>query len=72
MQRKSIGAMGCYVTVNESGKRLTWVASLPEMTQEVTVTVLLPDMCIPPPCKGDDAFSNFRTTHWGDGRRFEK
>jgi hypothetical protein len=63
-----MGAMDCDVTVNESGKRLTWVATLPEITQVVTVNVpLYTPLYIPPPCKGDDAFSSFRTIHWGDG-----
>ena len=69
--------MDCYVTVQESGKRLTDdAAELPLIVQVVTVTVLLPAIAIPPPCKGEDAFSSFITLHWGDGllrssQRFE-
>ena len=59
--------MDRYVTVQESGKRLTALASLPLIVLVVTVTVLVPVMNIPPPCKGIDAFSSFITLHWGDG-----
>jgi hypothetical protein len=58
--------MDCYVTVQESGKHLTSVAELPLIVLVVTVTVL-PRIYIPPPCKGEDAFSSFITLHWGDG-----
>jgi hypothetical protein len=63
---------GPYVTVQESGKRLTELASLPLIVLVVTVTVLVAVMNIPPPCKGIDAFSSFTALHWGHGRRFEK
>ena len=56
-----------YVTVQEYGKHLTSVAELPLIVLVVTVTVLLPSMNIPPPCKGEDAFSSFIALHWGDG-----
>jgi hypothetical protein len=71
VSQSSVGAMDCYVTVQESGKHLTSVAELPLIVLVVTVTVL-PRIYIPPPCKGEDAFSSFITLHWGDGRRFEK
>ena len=64
--------MDRYVTVQESGKRLTELASLPLIVLVVTVTVLVPVMYIPPPCKGIDAFSSFTALHWGNGRRSEK
>ena len=54
------------------GKRLTPPAVLPLIVLVVTVTVLVPVMYIPPPCKRIDAFSSFTALHWGDGRRFEK
>eukprot|EP00966_Prymnesium_polylepis_P245948 5689259-Prymnesium_polylepis.1 len=59
--------MDCYVTVQESWKRLTEPASLPLIVQVVTVTVLLPSIAIPPPCKGEDQFSSSITLHWGAG-----
>eukprot|EP00966_Prymnesium_polylepis_P055481 1282983-Prymnesium_polylepis.2 len=34
---------------------------LPLNAQEMTVTLLLPLMYIPPPCKGEDNFSSFMT-----------
>jgi hypothetical protein len=71
-EKKSIGAMDCYVTVQEYGKHLTAVAELPLIVLVVTVTVLLPSMYIPPPCKGEDALSSFIALHWGHGRRSEK
>jgi|EP00966_Prymnesium_polylepis_P043203 hypothetical protein len=37
----SMGAMGCYVTVQESGKHLTLVAELPPIVQVMKWTVLL-------------------------------
>eukprot|EP00966_Prymnesium_polylepis_P001380 31752-Prymnesium_polylepis.1 len=37
------------------GKRLTSVAALPLIVLAVTVTLLLPTMDIPPPCRGADA-----------------
>ena len=40
---------------------------LPLIVLVVTVTVLVPAMYIPPPCKGIDAFSSFTALHWGDG-----
>ena len=55
---------GPYVTVQESGKRLTELASLPLIVLVVTVTVLVAVMNIPPPCKGIDAFSSFTALHW--------
>eukprot|EP00966_Prymnesium_polylepis_P024972 575867-Prymnesium_polylepis.1 len=59
--------MDRYVTVQESGKRLTELALLSLIVQVVTVTALLPAIAIPPPCKGEDAFSSFITLHWGNG-----
>ena len=59
--------MDCYVTVQEHWKRLTEPAELPLIVLVVTVTVLLPAMNIPPPCKGEDYFSGFTKLHWGDG-----
>ena len=49
---------------------------LPLIVLVVTVTVLLPDMYIPPPCEGEDDFSGFTTLQRGDGllrssQRFE-
>ena len=69
VSHQSSGAMERYVTVQKSGKWFTVDASLPEMTHVVNVTVLVPVMYIPPPCKGEDKFSSFMTLHWGDGRR---
>ena len=59
--------MDCYVTVQEYWKRLTEPAELPLIVLVVTVTVLLPDMYIPPPCKGKDDFSGFTTLQRGNG-----
>eukprot|EP00966_Prymnesium_polylepis_P013880 320191-Prymnesium_polylepis.1 len=59
--------MDCYVTVQEYGKHLTAAAELPLIVLVVTVTVLLPVIATPPPCKGEDEFSSFTTLHWGDG-----
>eukprot|EP00966_Prymnesium_polylepis_P013465 310797-Prymnesium_polylepis.1 len=60
--------MDCYATVQESGKHVTSVALLPLIVLVVTVTVLLPLIYIPPPCKGEGAFSSFIALHWGHGR----
>ena len=59
--------MDRYVTVQESGKPLTEVPVLSLIVQVMTWTVLLPSIHIPPPCKGEDGFSDFITLHWGDG-----
>ena len=46
------GAMDCYVTIQESGKRLTEPASLPLIVQVMKWTVgLLLSAWIPPPCE---------------------
>jgi hypothetical protein len=66
-ENNSIGAMDRYVTVQESGKRLTELALLPLIVLVVTVTVLVPVMYIPPPCKRIDAFRSFTALHWGNG-----
>jgi hypothetical protein len=51
------------------GKRLTQAAVLPLIVLVVTVTVMYSHaIAIPPPCKGEDAFSSFITLHWGHGR----
>ena len=64
--------MDCYVTVQEYWKRLTTpVTELPLIVLVVTVTVLLPNTYIPPPCKGKEDFSGSTTLQRGDGRRFE-
>eukprot|EP00966_Prymnesium_polylepis_P164797 3810191-Prymnesium_polylepis.1 len=63
----SSGAMDCYITVQEYWKRLTYLAELPLIVLVVTVSVLLPDTYIPPPCEGKDDFSGFATLQRGDG-----
>eukprot|EP00966_Prymnesium_polylepis_P246739 5706465-Prymnesium_polylepis.1 len=53
MKQNSIGAMDCYVMVQESGIRLTATAVLPLIVQVMKCTVLPPVMATPPPCTGD-------------------
>jgi hypothetical protein len=67
VSQSSIGAMDCYVTVQESGKHLTLVAELPLNVLVVTVTVL-PSINIPPPCKGETI--SVITLQRCDGSRF--
>eukprot|EP00966_Prymnesium_polylepis_P165272 3820559-Prymnesium_polylepis.1 len=48
----SIGARDCYVTVQESGKRLTEPAELPLIEQVIRVMTALPSAEMPAPFRG--------------------
>jgi hypothetical protein len=50
-KRQFSGEIDCYVTVQESGKRLTEITELPLIVQVIKWTVLLPYEEIPPPYK---------------------